>query len=124
MDLMNRIALARIELKHLGIVMVTLIVLMVKTNLDVLVYGIDSFSSSQIQTLFCAGCSGDEFSCNDWNPRYRRSTCIPLEQRCDGTEQCPTGFDEIDCNVLTDTLQERKVCEMASLIFMLQCNSF
>lgn len=56
------------------------------------------------------GCSEREFSCNDWNPRYRRGTCIPLEQRCDGIEHCPVGYDETDCTILTDVIEEHKVC--------------
>lgn len=50
------------------------------------------------------GCAEDEFSCDDWS-RFRRSTCIPLEQRCDGVKQCEiTGRDESDCSVLSDQL--------------------
>lgn len=119
MEVMNLIALVKIELKHSGVVMVTLIVLKVKTKLDVLVCGscFSGFMNYDFFQLIVVGCAKDEFSCNDWNPRYRKSTCIPLKQRCDGIEQCPVGFDEIDCSVLTDTLEEHKVCE--ALLFTL-----
>lgn len=51
-----------------------------------------------------SGCAENEFSCDDWS-RFRRSTCIPLKQRCDGVKQCEiTGRDETDCSVLTDQL--------------------
>lgn len=129
MEVMNRIVLARIELKLLGFVMVILIVRKVKMKLDVLVILIIFGIQSSVKCFFLyvqkKGCAADEFSCNDWNTRYKRSTCIPLEQRCDGIEQCPVGFDEIDCTVLTDTLEEpNKVCKETMSILKFFNNIF
>ncbi|XP_050314340.1 serine protease nudel isoform X2 [Anthonomus grandis grandis] len=52
----------------------------------------------------CFGCEETEFSCDDWS-RLRRSTCIPISQRCDGIKHCEvTGKDESDCSILADHL--------------------
>ncbi|XP_060524589.1 serine protease nudel-like [Cylas formicarius] len=52
----------------------------------------------------CFGCKEDEFSCDDWS-RFRRSTCIPISQRCDNIKQCEiTGKDEAECSILLDSI--------------------
>lgn len=52
---------------------------------------------------FYSGCDSDSFNCDDWTADNEMATCISLEQRCDGIRQCPTGKDEEDCSVLTES---------------------
>ncbi|XP_055635671.1 basement membrane-specific heparan sulfate proteoglycan core protein isoform X6 [Toxorhynchites rutilus septentrionalis] len=44
-----------------------------------------------LQIIHAQECGEDEFSCHDKN-------CIPLEQKCDGQEDCRNGEDEMDCD--------------------------
>lgn len=55
------------------------------------------------------GCRKDFFSCDDWTENDRLSTCVPMEERCDGEMQCPSGKDEEDCSILTDHIAEHQV---------------
>lgn len=50
-------------------------------------------SDADEDTLDALGaCEDTEFHCALGEP-----LCIPIEQRCDGTEQCEDGADEADC---------------------------
>lgn len=50
-------------------------------------------SDADEDTLDALGaCEDTEFHCAFGEPR-----CIPIEQRCDGTEQCEDGADEANC---------------------------
>ncbi|KAL3276424.1 hypothetical protein HHI36_011809 [Cryptolaemus montrouzieri] len=62
----------------------------------------------------CFGCSEDEISCDDWS-RFRKGTCIPINQRCDGIRQCEvTGKDEDDCSILTDHIGEKNPMKVSN----------
>ncbi|XP_044743692.1 serine protease nudel [Chrysoperla carnea] len=55
--------------------------------------------------LGCFGCPQNEFSCDDWNRHHDEVTCVPLEKRCDGIQQCVTnGKDEMDCSLLAESI--------------------
>ncbi|XP_066138197.1 uncharacterized protein ndl [Euwallacea fornicatus] len=70
----------------------------------------------------CFGCADDEFSCDDWS-RFRRSTCIPLVQRCDGVKQCEiTGKDELDCSILADHLGNFPLNKVSNAVGFLHRN--
>uniref|UniRef100_A0A6P7FDM3 Serine protease nudel-like n=1 Tax=Diabrotica virgifera virgifera TaxID=50390 RepID=A0A6P7FDM3_DIAVI len=70
----------------------------------------------------CFGCNKDEFSCDDWS-KFRKSTCIPIEQRCDGITQCEiTGKDEEDCTVLTDNIGQQPLNKISNSIGFLHRN--
>ncbi|KAL1501397.1 hypothetical protein ABEB36_006721 [Hypothenemus hampei] len=70
----------------------------------------------------CFGCSEGEFSCDDWS-RFRRATCIPLEQRCDGVKQCEiTGKDETDCAILADHLGNFPINKVSNSVGFLHRN--
>ncbi|XP_072384349.1 serine protease ndl [Diabrotica undecimpunctata] len=72
--------------------------------------------------LGCFGCGKDEFSCDDWS-KFRKSTCIPIEQRCDGTTHCEiTGKDEEDCTALTDHIGKQPFNKISNSIGFLHRN--
>ena len=61
------------------------------------------------------GCiAGIEFGCKIG--RDKTQICLPLEMRCDGVEDCPTGSDEKNCAVLLDHLSNSTQVEMESHI--------
>ena len=35
-------------------------------------------------------CTESEFDCGE-------SVCVPLDSRCNGTDECPNGTDELNC---------------------------
>ncbi|KAH1029281.1 hypothetical protein HUJ05_002542 [Dendroctonus ponderosae] len=70
----------------------------------------------------CFGCAENEFSCDDWS-KYRRSSCIPLSQRCDGIKQCEiTGKDEMDCSILADRLGNFPINKVSNSVGFLHRN--
>ncbi|CAG9823853.1 unnamed protein product [Phaedon cochleariae] len=72
--------------------------------------------------LGCFGCEKDEFSCDDWS-RFRKSTCIPIEHRCDGIRQCEiTGKDEEDCSVLADNVGDQPQFKISNSVGFLHRN--
>ncbi|CAG9836716.1 unnamed protein product [Diabrotica balteata] len=72
--------------------------------------------------LGCFGCGKDEFSCDDWS-KFRKSTCILIEQRCDGITQCEiTGKDEEDCTALTDHIGKQPFNKISNSIGFLHRN--
>ncbi|CAH1186896.1 unnamed protein product, partial [Phyllotreta striolata] len=72
--------------------------------------------------LGCFGCSEDEFSCDDWS-KSRKSTCIPMEERCDNKIQCQiTGKDEEDCSILTDKIGPQPVNKISNAVGFLHRN--
>jgi Low-density lipoprotein receptor domain class A len=67
------------------------------------------------QYFFLKGCiAGIEFGCKIG--RDKTQICLPLEMRCDGVEDCPTGSDEKNCAVLLDHLSNSTQIEMESHI--------
>ncbi|CAG9768789.1 unnamed protein product [Ceutorhynchus assimilis] len=70
----------------------------------------------------CFGCGINEFSCDDWS-RFRRSTCIPLVQKCDGIKQCEvTGKDEMDCSMLADHIGNFPLSKVSNSVGFLHRN--
>ena len=47
--------------------------------------------------LYLIGCDLNELTC-------RNGQCIPLNQKCDGTQNCRDGSDELECGMLTQHL--------------------
>ncbi|KAB0800716.1 hypothetical protein PPYR_06455 [Photinus pyralis] len=68
--------------------------------------------------MHCFGCESGTFSCDDWSPRERFSTCIPIEQRCDGIVQCATEKDELDCSIIVDHLGTKDFMVTKSVGFL------
>jgi hypothetical protein len=66
-------------------------------------------SLSTVNENVFSGCNASSFSCQDWDRHYRKTTCLPLEERCDGTRDCPNGRDEMDCLLLEDRLSHHHV---------------
>ncbi|KAG5899669.1 hypothetical protein JTB14_015159 [Gonioctena quinquepunctata] len=72
--------------------------------------------------LGCFGCSINEFSCDDWS-RFRKSTCIPIEHRCDNIRQCEiTGKDEEDCSALADNVGNQPQHKISNSVGFLHRN--
>ncbi|XP_044756720.1 uncharacterized protein LOC123315190 [Coccinella septempunctata] len=70
----------------------------------------------------CFGCSEDEINCDDWS-RFRKGTCVPMSQRCDGIRQCEiTGRDEDDCSILTDHIGESNPMKISNAAGFLHRN--
>ncbi|KAK9881867.1 hypothetical protein WA026_018066 [Henosepilachna vigintioctopunctata] len=70
----------------------------------------------------CFGCAEDEISCDDWS-RFRKGTCVPIEQRCDGVRNCDvTGKDEDDCSILTDHMGESNPIKVSNAVGFLHRN--
>ncbi|XP_030766039.1 uncharacterized protein LOC115890059 isoform X2 [Sitophilus oryzae] len=70
----------------------------------------------------CFGCEENEFSCDDWS-RFRKSTCIPISQRCDNIKQCEiTGKDEMDCSILADHIGQFPVNKISNSVGFLHRN--
>nr|CAH7733212.1 unnamed protein product [Callosobruchus chinensis] len=66
--------------------------------------------------LGCFGCSENEFSCDDWS-KFRKSTCIPIWQRCDNVRQCEmTGKDEEDCSILSDHVGQQPRIKISNAV--------
>lgn len=71
---------------------------------------------------FSIGCSVDEVNCDDWS-RFKKGTCVPLSQRCDGIRQCEiTGRDEDDCSILTDHIGEANPMKISNAAGFLHRN--
>lgn len=84
---------------------------MVKMNWGVLVgtnIFLYTFFILNFVTLI-VGCNDNEFSCDDWTERRKKATCVPLKERCDGKPQCRTGKDEMDCSLLTNSINVHQV---------------
>lgn len=62
------------------------------------------------------GCNDNEFSCDDWTERRKKATCVPLKERCDGKPQCRTGKDEMDCSLLTNSINVHQVFFSESIL--------
>ncbi|CAH1999694.1 unnamed protein product [Acanthoscelides obtectus] len=72
--------------------------------------------------LGCFGCSEHEFSCDDWS-KFRKSTCIPIWQRCDNIRQCEmTGRDEEDCSILSDNVGDQPLLKISNTVGFLHRN--
>ncbi|XP_076268925.1 serine protease nudel isoform X2 [Rhynchophorus ferrugineus] len=70
----------------------------------------------------CFGCEENEFSCDDWS-RFRKSTCIPITQRCDNIKQCEvTGKDEMDCSILADHIGQFPLTKISNSVGFLHRN--
>nr|CAI5852171.1 unnamed protein product [Callosobruchus analis] len=72
--------------------------------------------------LYRICCLDNEFSCDDWS-KFRKSTCIPIWQRCDNVRQCEmTGKDEEDCSILSDHVGSQPRIKISNAVGFLHRN--